>query len=412
MAELRLLGRPTIGNRPLPADRRGGLLCFLAFSGEWMSREQLSGLFWPEADQGSARRNLRQLLSRTKQLDGSEGLELTNDMARWQVVSDLSLFREAVAGNDWLLALERYYGDFLHGFTVDDSIGFDSWLSLEREKLRNVYREAALRGAILLENSGRYDEATKHLAAILDGDPLAEDVLQLYLRNLYLTGRRDSALQAYQRFEQLLDEEVGMTPLQQTVELVQAIRAAQSLGAARTGNGANRQVPLKILRPPRLVGRDTAVAAALSATTPLVVLTGEAGIGKSRMLEELAPQAPVLRCRESLASVPFQPVVTLVREHLGTGAERLELGSYQETVARLLKRRWGHPPTLTSAGRHPVATRRVQCRSAHITAAGGHPPGGSRPRGRRRRRAARRRSDSSSTTYSGPTTPPSSYSPC
>lgn len=302
-----------------------------------MSREQLSGLFWPEADQGSARRNLRQLISRTKQLDGSEGLELTNDMARWQVVSDLSLFREAVAGNDWLLALERYYGDFLHGFAVDDSIGFDSWLYLEREKLRNVYREAALRGAVLLENSGRYDEATKHLAAILEGDPLAEDVLQLYLRNLYLTGRRDSALQAYQRFELLLDEELGMAPLQQTVELVQAIRAAQPLGAVPpAGNGGTRQVPLKILRPPRLVGRETAVAAALSATTPFVVLTGEAGIGKSRMLEELAPQAPVLRCREPLAAVPFQPVVTLVREQLGTGVERLELGSHQETVARLM----------------------------------------------------------------------------
>ena len=298
MAVLRLLGRPAIGNRPLPADRRGGLLCFLAFSGEWMSRERLSELFWPDADQGSARRNLRQLLSRTKQLDGSEGLELTSDMARWKVESDLSLFREALAGNDWLVALERYYGDFLDGFTVDDSIRFDSWMSQERENLRNVYREAALRGALLLEKSGRYDEASKHLAAILEGDPLAEDVLQLYLRNLYLTGRRDTALQAYRRFEQRLDEEVGMAPLQQTVELVGAIRAAQPLVAVtQMGTGESHQVPLQILRP-RLVGRDTAVAVTLSATTPLVVLTGEAGIGKSRLLEELAPQAPVLRCRE------------------------------------------------------------------------------------------------------------------
>jgi len=337
VAVLRLLGRPAIGNRPLPADRRGGLLCYLAFSGEWMSRDQLSALFWPEADQASARRNLRQLLSRTKRLGDTEGLELTTDMARWQIVSDLSLFREAVAGSEWLLALERYYGDFLHGFTVDDSIGFDSWLSLERENLRNVYREAALRGAMLLENSGRHDEASKHLAAILDGDPLAEDVLQLYLRNLYLTGRRDSALQAYHRFERLLDDEVGMAPLRQTVELVQAIRAAQPLGTATpTGTGGNLQVPLQILRPPRLVGRELAVAAALSAATPLVVLTGEAGIGKSRMLEELAPQAPVLRCRESLAAVPFQPVVTLVRDYLDAGGERPELGSYQEDVARLL----------------------------------------------------------------------------
>ena len=361
MAVLRLLGRPAIDNRPLPADRRGGLLCFLAFSGEWVSREQLSGLFWPDTDQGSARRNLRQLLSRTKRLDGTEGLELTTEMVRWQVVSDLSLFREALAGNDWLLALERYYGEFLHGFTVDDSIGFDSWLSLEREQLRSVYREAALRGAILLESSGRYEEAGKHLAAILDGDPLAEDVLQLYLRSLYLTGRRDTALLAYHRFEQLLEAEVGMAPLQQTVELVRAIRAAQPLAdMPLTGNEGVQRVPLKILRPPRLVGRDTAVAAALTATTPLVVVTGEAGIGKSRMLEELAPQAPVLRCRESLAAVPFQPLVTLVRDYLDSGGERPELGGYQEDVARLV-------PELT-AGEAPPASVLPQDKSRLLAA--------------------------------------------
>src|SRR5690606_4159182 len=265
VAQLQFLGRPAIGNRPLPADRRGDLLCYLAFSGEWMSREQLSELFWPDADTGDARRNLRQLLSRAKRLDGTEDLELTNDMARWRIASDLSLFREAVAGKDWLLALERYYGDFLQGFTVDDSIGFDNWQTLERERLRNVYREAALRGASLLEASGRYDEASKHLSAILEGDPLAEDVLQLYLRNLYLTGRRGDALQAYQRFEQFLDEELGMAPLQQTVELVETIRAAQPLDVqAQPSDSGSRQVPLQILRPPRLVGREAAVAAALS----------------------------------------------------------------------------------------------------------------------------------------------------
>ncbi len=302
-----------------------------------MSREQLSELFWPDADPSDARRNLRQLLSRAKRLEGTEDLELTNDMARWQVASDLALFREAVAGRDWLLALERYYGDFLQGFTVDDSIGFDNWQTLERERLRNVYREAALRGATLLEASGRYDEASKHLSSVLEADPLAEDVLQLYLRNLYLTGRRGDALQAYQRFEQFLDEELGLAPLQQTVELVETIRAAKPLDlGVQPSDSDNRQVPLQILRPTRLVGREQAVAAALSAPTPLVVLKGEAGIGKSRLLEELAPQAPVLRCKESLVAVPFQPVVTLVRDSLSLGAELTDLGSYRADVARLL----------------------------------------------------------------------------
>ncbi len=337
MATLRLLGRPAFGDRRLPVDRRGGLLCYLAFSGEWMSRDELASLFWPESDQAAARRNLRQLLSRTKQLDDAENLEVTGDMARWRVDTDLARFREAVAGEDWLVAVERYYGDLLEDFEVPGAVPFDRWLSTERESLRNAYREAAMRGAVMLENSGRYHEACRHLGVVLEADPLAEDVLQLYLRNLYLSGRRDSAVQAYDRFEARLAEEVGMAPLQRTTELIAAIRAAEPLRIERSPTEeADQRTPLQIVRPPRLVGRQGAVDSVLAAGQPLVLLKGEAGIGKSRLLEELAPAATVLRCRESLVAVPFQPVVGAIREHLAGGGTVPELGGYREDLARLV----------------------------------------------------------------------------
>src|SRR5690606_31879000 len=139
-------------------------------------------------------------------------------------------------------------------FEVPGAVPFDRWLSTERESLRNAYREAAMRGAVMLENSGRYHEACRHLGVVLEADPLAEDVLQLYLRNLYLSGRRDSAVQAYDRFEARLAEEVGMAPLQRTTELIAAIRAAEPLRIERSPTEEpDQQTPLQIVRPPRLV---------------------------------------------------------------------------------------------------------------------------------------------------------------
>ncbi|MCA9840238.1 MAG: hypothetical protein KC422_25230, partial [Trueperaceae bacterium] len=52
------------------------LLAYLAYNGSWLSREELAFIFWPDMDDGSARRNLRQLLNRAKRLPFSTGLEL------------------------------------------------------------------------------------------------------------------------------------------------------------------------------------------------------------------------------------------------------------------------------------------------------------------------------------------------
>jgi len=74
----------------------------------------------------------------------------------------------------------------------------------------------------------------------------------------------------------------------------------------------------------------------LGADSPLVLTKGEAGMGKSRLLEELAPDATVLRCRESLVAVPLQPAAGAIREHLAAGGEIPELGAYLEDLQRLV----------------------------------------------------------------------------
>src|SRR5690606_26024750 len=81
------------------------------------------------------------------------------------------------------------------------------------------------------------------------------------------------------------------------------------------------RAPLTVQRPPALVAREAETRRALAATTPLVLLRGEAGVGKSRLMEELAPgaQARTVRCLEGLQAVPYQPLVELAREPLAQG---------------------------------------------------------------------------------------------
>src|SRR5690554_2835349 len=103
-ARLKLLGSAALiedgGEAPLPADRRGCLLAYLAVEAGWVNRERLALLFWPDADESTAKRNLRQILLRTRRLRSQEDLEVTPDAVRWSVASDVAEFRSALAAGD------------------------------------------------------------------------------------------------------------------------------------------------------------------------------------------------------------------------------------------------------------------------------------------------------------------------
>ncbi|MFA5594367.1 MAG: AAA family ATPase [Trueperaceae bacterium] len=334
MPELvRLLGDDA-GGETLPPDLRGALLAYLAYADGWLPREQVAFLFWPDTDEAGARRNLRQLLNRSKSLDLRQPLEFEPSRLRWPVNSDVAELRRAVGRQRWDEVVRLYRGDLLAGRPLDSNAGFRAWLDLERESLRNIYRRALNRRAEELEAEREHAAAAALLEPLLDGEDLAEEPLQAYMRNTYLAGRRQLALDAYDRFARRLSDEIELEPLEETQELARTIRSAVPLAGAAPR--AQRTAPLQVQRPPQLVGRDVALRSALSATEQVVLLRGEAGVGKSRLLEELAQGAPGARCLEGLQAVPFQAVADLVRGAVRSGWDPGSLGDYREDLARLV----------------------------------------------------------------------------
>jgi predicted ATPase/DNA-binding SARP family transcriptional activator len=281
---------------------------FLAHRDDWVGRDELLALFWPDEAESIARHNLSQLVYHCRRQPWFDGLEAERTRLRWRVASDLQLFRAAIGAGAWHDALSLYRGALLEGLPPGAAPGFEDWLESERESLQVAWREAVLQVAGALEREGRGSEAVGLLTNVLERDPLAEDALQAYLRCARGTGQRAAALRAYETFRASLRDELELAPLEETIALAEALRAASAEGEAdpaATLVPPPPAAPAPAESPPRLrgfpapitpfVGREAELEGLHEFLTErgerLVSLVGPGGVGKTRLAIEAGRRA-------------------------------------------------------------------------------------------------------------------------
>jgi DNA-binding SARP family transcriptional activator len=283
---LTLLGAPRLhtpqGERRL--DRRpAAVLAYLALQGP-TPKYRLAGLLWPASGEGGARANMRQLLHRLRKggadlVVGDQVIALREDVAcDLQQLSALDLGAAlALADAPPLLA----------GHEHDDAPDFADWLHATREQLQALQLQALDHEAARLEAAGDPAQALALVQRRLHHDPLAEAAHRRAMRLHHLLGDRAAALAAWRRCQTVLRDELGTAPAAETVALAREIeRGAELLPRPQ----AAVPVPLALLRPPRLVGREAAWAAMEAAWQrgQLILVTGPAGAGKTRLVEDFA----------------------------------------------------------------------------------------------------------------------------
>ena len=313
-----------ISNKPML------LLVYLAYQGTWVSREALATLLRPEADEATAKHHLRVLINRLKSYPWAK-VEIEPQRLRWVIDSDVMAFREVIGKAEWKQAVKLHQKPFLEGFIIKDAPGFEAWYETERENLLSAYYQACSKYAHELETLGLYSEAATILQQALGLDPLAEDRVQSLAKNLYLAGKRKEALDTLNKFRQTLQQELGLEPLPETLQLLETMGQAEPL-RLQTATTSRERIPLTVLHPPALIGRDKELELLQNSNNTTILISGEGGLGKSRLLQEAFPQARWLRCREGLENLPYYPVI----EYLKTLSSMAFLGIYQEDIGRLV----------------------------------------------------------------------------
>jgi DNA-binding SARP family transcriptional activator/tetratricopeptide (TPR) repeat protein len=331
--ELSLLGAARVRMNGLDvslATRKAlGLLAFLALEGT-TSRSKLADLLWSDMDEDAARNNLRKEVFRLRETALRDFLDVSaSSLALTNVQIDVHVFLEAEDDT----ALEVYNGDFLAGVEISGASAFEDWLEAKRELFKNRFARLLAARAVKLEALGDLRAALETRLQLLETDPLQESFHREVMRLHWRLGERTQALERFSVLERTLELELGLKPLPETLKLLKNIETSNA--AQPEAEQASAAVRTPALHRPPFIGRDDEWAWLEGKTHGLVLVKGEAGIGKTRLVEEFARmhgQTVTLRGFESAASTPFYPVAETLRWLLET--EQLELDNLEPVWKR------------------------------------------------------------------------------
>ncbi len=242
-----------------------------------VSRERTALMLWP--DSAKPRQTLRQQLLRFRQALGVALLDGDPDL---HLAPGVQL--QAASPGQQLLADET---------PSDDDWG--QWLAQQRREQAQAQRQPLQQSLDTAEAAGDLDGALKHAQALLALDPHSEAPYSSLMRLHFLRGESAAGLAVYQQLQQVLSNHQGARPSAASQTLAAALQQGQPApDASRSALAATRTLPVTLKRPPVMAGRlaELAALAAAWAEGQAVLVEGEAGMGKSRLLAEGLAQLP------------------------------------------------------------------------------------------------------------------------
>lgn len=362
--EVALLGVPLVYNNARPVNFRTrktvALLAYLVVERRVHARESLAALLWPESAGAAGRASLRNtLLHLRRGLDHSgampDPLTVKRDTialaADAPVALDVERIATAVESNEMAAmraAASDVRGEFLAGFSLPDAPAFDDWTALQRERWHLVATELLARLSRLEMRRGDGRAALESVGRWLALDPLSEQAYRRLIRLRLGRGDLAGARHSYESCLRMLREELGVPPSEETRALGRQLETSLPPAAVPLDPVADRAPRPRFefvgrnIEHARLVARFDAVR---RGDTQVVILEGEAGIGKSRLAGEFLRWAAthgtiILSSKEFERGgrLPYRTIVELLRapvalEHVARSAIP---PVYLTEVARLL----------------------------------------------------------------------------
>jgi len=352
---IHLLGIPEviIGDQPVhfKTNKALALLIFLAMERKRYSREYLISLLWPESNINLGRASLRNALAHLRTVLGSYAnqylhtqedtigielppevdfdirvlLDITSGFENKSTIPDTDDIEKNIQKLNRIAAL--YRGEFLTGIDFGGSPEFEDWITYEREHLHQEFGLVLARLFDLQFTSGQKSQAMNTARRWLSHDPYSDEACRGLMMAYSASGDKLNSIKSYDQFRSRLERELNCAPEPQTEALAQQLQR----------EGIDTPVSIKDKRPPILntssfpfVGRTqefnqlvTSYFETIRSGSRIAAIIGEAGIGKTRLVEEFLHWVETQKAEtlsgsawEGSNRVPYQPIVESLRSRL------------------------------------------------------------------------------------------------
>lgn len=316
-------------NREQPADRR-----------------RLAYLFWPRGTETAARRNLRQYLHRIRRLTPDPENDLPLVLSTGSTVqfnpeiilsSDLQKLthytRPEANIEELISCVSLYSGDLLEDV-------YEDWINPLREQYSQRMFQAMERLTSKLQTLGRFEEAIQFIHKQIEFDPYNEAVHRNLISLYYQNQERNQAVRHYNELVALLDQELGIPPMPETEDLIEAIQqGSYQAGQVSTLVRKEPDSLQKIDHSIPLIGREAEISN-LDDTLEQVherqgnflLITGESGIGKTRLVQEFLDRHQNLNvvsvlCHELDINSPYTPIREMLEKAMPILPEERSISS-------------------------------------------------------------------------------------
>ena len=378
--------RVELDGKPLTVfrtDKNRALLAYLALESEHSHRrEALANLLWSDHNQSAARNSLRQAIYQLRQIIDLDSkiephLLITPNEVQFNEASDYwidatefknrlstcqSHHPSSLSLNDDILkniqfAIDLYQGEMLTGFTLPRCSEFTDWQIINQE----IYHHEALTALTLLadyfEANHKYDQLITYTQRKIELEPWRESAYRRQMWALAMTGQREQALLRYKSLEEVLLHELGISPSDQIKRLFNQIRDGDlpglfaiqgkfSFSLTSAFQSFFKCATPFVDRQSELAQLDVHLRKSLTSQGRIAFISGEAGSGKTTLMNEFARRA--LRTNNDLLVAsgtcsaynglgdPFQPFREILESMVGINAMPSSENMLSQECARRL----------------------------------------------------------------------------
>ncbi|KXG76454.1 AAA family ATPase [Thermotalea metallivorans] len=283
-----LLGTPKIlynGQQIAFPFRKAEALFYYLLIKRQATRDELVNLLWAEVDEDVAKKNLRNAVYMIRKvfhddvfLSPQRAVILLNDEIQWEIDVETFLHGEGPE------SIAAYRGEFLCGLLVKDAENFEEWLFQSREGYRDIYIHKLHREIRKCIEAKNYPQGEVYCKLLMQADEFNEEAYRTLMMIYGEGGQFNKGVEVYHRLVELLHKELSISPDLKTVEVFETLlkrkraKERQNKENCCTEFFYGRERELQQLNQ----NHDQFLQGENASS---VVILGEAGIGKSRLME-------------------------------------------------------------------------------------------------------------------------------